>query len=163
MIRDTLRSETGLLIPDHTLRYYDPWRAGSKLSPKLKAYGDEVRKAYVERATDVAIAHQAHRLRKLEAIIEGATKSKDYGNAIKGLELAAKEMGGTLAGQHTVTHKGAVAHVHGSIDDMRSELAMRLTTLADAMALPAPATAEGETLEGEVVPGAGTDADPVAT
>ncbi len=64
-------------------------------------------------------------------MVEKATKSKDYNAALKGLELAAKEMGGVLEGKTTVRHEGSVAHVHGSLEDMRLELAMRLAQHVD--------------------------------
>ena len=133
-VREIMRSETGLTIPDHTLCYYDVGRPTSRASPRLKAYYAEVRKAYVEGAKDVAIAHQAHRLRKLEDIADKATKSKDYNAALKAIELAAKEMGGLT---QTVRHEGRVEqahlHVHGTTEDMRTELAMRLAALADTV------------------------------
>ena len=148
-IRDIMRAETGLVTPDDTIRYYNVGHPKSRASPKLKALYAEVRKRYVEEAKDVAIAHQAHRLRKLENIIESATKSKDYTAALKGIELAAKEMGGLT---QTVRHEGRVEqahlHVHGTTEDMRTELAMRLAALADTVAptvveaLPAPSVGQ---------------------
>ena len=148
-VRDTMAKECGFPIPDSTLLHYDPTRPGNKLHPKLKAYHAEVRKEYIERSANVAIAHQAHRLRKLENIIESATKSKDYTAALKGIELAAKEMGGLT---QTVRHEGRVEqahlHVHGTTEDMRTELAMRLAALADTVAptvveaLPVPSVGQ---------------------
>jgi hypothetical protein len=69
------------------------------------------------------VSHQAHRLRLIGDIVSKATTAKDFGNALKGLELAAKEMGGLGT---VVEHKGIVSHVHGSIEDARRELADRL-------------------------------------
>lgn len=134
-VREIMRAETGLTWPDSTLIYYDVGRSNSRASPQLKAFYADTRKRYVEEAKDVAIAHQAHRLRKLEDIVEKATKSKDYNAALKGIELAAKEMGGLT---QTVKHEGVVGHIHAhqhSIEDARSEVALRLQQLVDGMAL----------------------------
>jgi hypothetical protein len=89
----------------------------------------------------VAIAHQAHRLRRYETLVDKAEKAKDFSAALKGLELAAKEMGGVLEGRTTVKHEGSVEHRHLSIEDQRAELAMRLSAVIEGgtlHALPAP-------------------------
>lgn len=127
VIRDVLKTEFGLSLAPQTIQHYDPERS-RYLSPKLRAHAAAIRERYVTDAAKVAVAHQAHRLRKIEDIVEKATISKDYASALKGLELAAKEMGGL---SQTVEHKGIVSHVHGSVDDARAELSMRLQTLLD--------------------------------
>lgn len=128
-----------LRVSDSTLLSYDASRRGCSLGKKLRAYFDEVRREYVTNASSVAIAHQAHRLRRYEEIADSALKSKDFSSALKALELAAKELGGVLEGKQTVEHRGSISHVHGSVEDMRQELAMRLQQVVDGgTLLPAP-------------------------
>jgi hypothetical protein len=91
----------------------------------------EVRARYVEEAADIAISHQAHRLRRLEAVHDAAMRAKDFTNAIKALEVAAKELGG-LGETVTVKHSGTVGHVHATIDEARAEVTMRLAGLLEA-------------------------------
>lgn len=95
----------------------------------LRTLFDETRKRYVTDVASVAIAHQAHRLRLVSRVVEKATNSKDYAAALKGLELAAKEMGGALTAQHVVRHEGTVGHVHATVEEARRELAARLSTV----------------------------------
>lgn len=153
-VAKSIKAEFGLALDLRTVETYNPSSRLCRIGKRLRALHDAIRKEYVERSADVALAHQAHRLRLIGDIVEKATTAKDFGNAIKGLELAAKEMGGALEGKTIVTHTGAVAHVHGSVDDMRQELAMRLATVVEAMppvSLPAPspdATPEAVATEG---------------
>lgn len=138
-IRKHFLDRHNLRLADSTLLSYDASRRGCSLGKKLRAYFDEVRREYVTNASAVAIAHQAHRLRRYEEIADSALKSKDFSSALKAMELAAKEMGGVLEGKTTVEHRGAVAHVHGSVEDMRQELAMRLRQVVEGgTLLPAP-------------------------
>jgi hypothetical protein len=146
-IQSTIKTEFHIDLPAATVHHYDPHRS-KKLSPRLKSYASEVRAAYVEKASEVAVAHRAHRLRMLQGVIEKAEKAKDFGNAIKGLELAAKEMGGVLEGKQIVEHRGSVEHRHLSVEDARAELAMRLGAVIEGgtlqHALPAPDEARGD-------------------
>lgn len=163
-IRDIMRAETGSRISDGVLCYYNVGHPNSRASPRLKLLFAETRKRYVEEAKDVAIAHQAHRLRQLERVVELATKSKDYNAALKGIELAAKEMGGLT---QTVRHEGIVGMVHKhthSIEDAKAEVAMRLTQLLEGgllhttppTTLPTTPDTVPPLLEGQVV-------DPIPT
>lgn len=140
----------GIALDGRTLVNYDPAHRNCRLGPGLRRLYDECRKAYVDGVQEVAIAHQAHRLRLLSRVVDKATTSKDYANAIKGLELAAKEMGGALSGQHTIRHEGTIGHVHATVEEAKAEIASRLTQVIEAgtllsapsVATP-PATEEG--------------------
>jgi hypothetical protein len=139
----------GIVLDPRTLCGYDPNHRHCRIGPRLRRLYDECRKAYVDGVQEVAIAHQAHRLRLLSRVVDKATTSKDYANAIKGLELAAKEMGGALSGQHTIRHEGTIGHVHATVEEAKAEIAARLTQVIDAgtllsapVATP-PATEEG--------------------
>lgn len=149
-IRKWLASEHNLRLDERTLGTYNPVNRHCRLGKRLRDHYATTRKLYTEKAADVAIAHQAHRLRKLEEIATKALTAKDFNAALKAMELAAKEMGQLT---QTVRHEGTVSHVHGTVEDARAEVAMRLQQLSEAMALPAPtvATEEGEYVDVEAV------------
>jgi hypothetical protein len=148
-----LLSETGIAIPLDVLAKYDVSKPKCAISQALKDHYAECRKHYIERTADVAIAHQAHRLRLVSRLIEKASSSKDFNAALKGLELAAKEMGGALSGHSVVEHRGTVGHVHANLEDARREVAMRLSQVVEGgTLLPAPtpqAPSTEENTEGE--------------
>lgn len=140
-VKAIIKEEFNLTLSNSVLSVYDPQRVACGMSSRLRAFYDEVRKRYVEQAKDVAISHQAHRLRKLEAISDQALAAKDFGNAIKALEIAAKEMGGLLEAGSTkveVKHSGTIGHVHASVDEARAEVAMRLSAIAERAGFLSP-------------------------
>lgn len=140
-VQSKIKTEFGLDLDARTIQHFDCSRPQARVGKGLRALYDAHRQAYVERSADVAIAHRAHRLRMLQQVVEKAEKAKDFGNAIKGLELAAKEMGGVLEGKSEVKHVGQVAHVHLSVEDAKRELAMRLSEVIEGgklEALPKP-------------------------
>jgi len=135
----------GVSLDHRLIASYDPRRPSARVGKALRLYYDQCRKAYVEGVAEVAIAHQAHRLRLLGRVIEKANNSKDFNAAIKGLELAAKEMGGALSGQHVVRHEGTIGHVHATVEEARAEITARLTQVVEGgllLAAPSP-TEEG--------------------
>lgn len=139
IIRATIKAEFGRDLADATISHYDPTRASCQLSQAQRAQFDALRASYVNSAKDVAIAHQAHRLRKYEEIYEKALKGRDYSAALKAMELAAKELGGVMTNQSTVKHEGNVTHRHLTPQDAKAELAMRLTAMIETQAaLPSP-------------------------
>jgi hypothetical protein len=144
-IIETIKDEFGQTLHRDTVRHYDPTRLNSKLSPSMVALFNEVRTRYVEQSTSVAIAHQAHRLRRYETIIDKAERAKDFSSALKGLELAAKEMGGVLTNVSRTEVKGQIEHRHLSIEDAKAELAMRLQSAIEGGTLtPLPSPTEGD-------------------
>jgi hypothetical protein len=129
----------GIALDGRTLCTYDPRHRNCRIGPRLRSLYDEARRSYVEGTVEVAIAHQAHRLRLVSRIVEKATTSKDYAAALKGLELAAKEMGGALSGQTTVRHEGMIGHVHATVEEARAEISARLAQVVEGgLLLPAP-------------------------
>lgn len=137
-VRDQIVEEYQVLIDLRTVGMYNPALKSATVGRKLRAHYDACRKLYVERSTDMAVAHQSHRLKLIGRIVEKATNSRDYAAALKGLELAAKEMG-AYSQTTVVQHTGAIAHVHGTVEEARAEVAMRLQAMVDAgTLLPAP-------------------------
>jgi hypothetical protein len=139
-VQKAVFAETGIHIPLPVIARYDVSKPACAISQPLRDYAAAARKAYVDGVANVAIAHQAHRLRLVGKLIDKASTSKDFSAALKGLELAAKEMGGVLAGHSVVEHRGVVGHVHANIEDARREVAMRLAQVVEGgMLLPAAA------------------------
>ena len=138
-----LKQRWNVKLDQRHIATYDARRPTARLGRGLRLYYDQCRKAYVEGVAEVAIAHQAHRLRLVTRIVEKATTSKDYAAALKGLELAAKEMGGALSGHTTVRHEGMIGHVHATVEEARAELAARLTQVVEGGTMLAISTAHG--------------------
>lgn len=137
-IQTQIDLEFGKWLDIKQIAAYDPTKRSSNVGKKLRLLFNDMRAEYIAKSAEMAMAHQAHRLRLIGEVVEKATNARDFGNALKGLELAAKEMGGVLEGKQTVIHSGAVAHVHGTIEDARQEVAMRLAALVDGgLLLPA--------------------------
>jgi len=119
---------------------YDARRPQCSMGKALRRLYAETREQYVNGVAEVAIAHQSHRLRLVGRIVEKATTSKDYAAALKGLELAAKEMGGALSGQTVVRHEGMIGHVHATVEEARAEISARLAQVVEGgLLLPCPA------------------------
>jgi hypothetical protein len=142
-VRQECLKRFGLDIDGRTIAGLDPNSRHCRLGPKLRALYDDTRKRYIGDVGQIAISHQAQRLRLVAKVVEKATTSKDYAAALKGLELAAKEMGGVLEGKSIVEHRGGMVHVHTNVEDARREVAMRLAQIVDGgLLLPAPAGAD---------------------
>jgi hypothetical protein len=131
-ISDTLKRDHGLVIDRRTIESFNPDSHHCRIGKRLKSLFNSQREAYIKECAKVAVSHQAHRLRLIGQIVDKATTAKDFGNALKGLELAAKEMGGL---SQKVEHTGIVSHVHGSIEDARREVADRLRALVPVIDL----------------------------
>lgn len=144
-IQKAIKDEFGVDLDKRTILHYDAGNPKARIGRRLKALYAEAREAYVKETARIGVANQAHRLRLIERVIEKATTSKDYNSALKGLELAAKEMGGVLEGKHTIRHEGSIEHRHLSVEDAKAELVTRLSHLIEGGTLIAhdPAPTEG--------------------
>jgi hypothetical protein len=136
-----IEKEFGLILDARQAIVFNADHYACRMGKTLRAYFDKVREHHIGHVSKVAISHQAQRLRLLSGIVEKAEKSKDFNAALKGLELAAKEMGGMMDASvaRKVEHSGAVAHVHGTVEDARAEVAMRLRSMVEALPPPDPA------------------------
>lgn len=144
-VEDMLKTRHGLKLDRRTIESFNPDSRRCQIGKRLRALFDQVRAGYITECAKVGVAHQAHRLRLIGTIVEKASNSKDFNAALKGLELAAKEMG-AIGQTQTVEHKGVISHVHGSVDDARAEVAMRLQGLIDGGVLAAAPTVDTPTL-----------------
>ena len=123
-----VKRDYGLELSYVQVGLYNGSSSQFKAGKALRRLFDETRKAYLAGAERVGISHQSHRLRLIEGLIEEARESKEYGVALKGLEQAAREMGGQLTNVATVRHQG---RIELSLEDQKAELAMRLGAVLD--------------------------------
>ena len=134
-VADAIKREFGQTLDRRTVESFNPDSPRARVGKRLRLMFETHRKAYVDATAKQGVAHQAHRLRLIGELVEKASNSKDFAAALRGLELAAKEMGGL---SQTVRHEGTVshAHIHASIEDAKAELAMRLASFVDSGQAP---------------------------
>lgn len=87
---------TVTLTPRH-VRAYDPTSFQFAAGTRWQTYHSSVRKRFETEIAAEPIAHRAYRLRKLDSVCTKAMEDGDLKEAIKALELAAKEMGSFYA------------------------------------------------------------------
>lgn len=139
--------EFGVPIDTRTVRNYDASRREQRMGKRLQKLFWTIRDAYVRDTARIGISHQNHRLKMLERIVASAESMGDYAAALKGLEQAAKEMGGVLTNVSKTKVEGQVAHMHMSLEDARAELAQRLRAAMDGGTLKAIEAIEDKSLE----------------
>ncbi len=152
-VGDVLKSEYGLTLDRRTIEAFNPDSPRCRIGKRLISLFNSHRDAYIKECAKHGVAHQAHRLKLIGQIVDKATTAKDFANALKGLELAAKEMGGL---SQKVEHTGTVSHVHGTVEEARRELADRLKALVPTIDLE-PSHGTDEALEVECHGTEGTD------
>ena len=130
-IHRTIVAEFGMDLDLRTIAHYDPDRPQARIGQGLRKLHASAREAWCGETAKIGISFQGQRLRLIEKAIEGAERSKDWGNVAKLIELAAKERGGVLTNVSKVEHGGAVAQVHMTADEARNELAARLRGVLD--------------------------------
>lgn len=103
-VAEAVRKEFGVTVSRQTVEGYDPTkRAGAKLMNKWKCLFEAARKEFLEKATDIPIAHRSVRLRVLQRMIDAAEASKNYGLVAQLLEQAAKECGDAYTNTRKLT------------------------------------------------------------
>lgn len=130
-IAKAIHEEFGIVLDHRTVGHYDCGKPKARVGRRLRELYASTRERYIGQQAEVGIAHQNHRLRRLERLLDAAERGRDWSAAAKLLELAAKEVGGVLTNVSKVEHKGSVAQVHMSIEDARAELAARLSQVID--------------------------------
>jgi len=92
------------------LQRYDPSTVnGADLAPELKKLFEKTRERYLQETGDIAIAHQAYRLRELNELYSRAKQSRNYVLAAAHLEQASKEIGGVFTSRREVSGRGGGA------------------------------------------------------
>lgn len=89
-----VRDEFGLEVARQVVEAHDPTKfAGRNLAPKWREMFEAARKAFIEDATLVPIAHRGVRLRALQRMAQKAESKGNMAMATKIIEQAAKEVG----------------------------------------------------------------------
>ena len=83
----------GIEIERSQVHYYHP-EYSDGLAERWKSLYRETREEYIREVDSIPCRHQGYRLRQIQRLIEQAFDSKDYPEAARMLELAAKESGG---------------------------------------------------------------------
>lgn len=125
-VGDLIFAETGQRLSVATLCHYDPMKARAKPSKRLLALYDQARDRHLSDLTTIGVAHQAHRLRVLDRMVNKAEHKDQFTVAAQLLKQAAEEMGGLL------TNKRSVTHFHITPEDARRQLAEKLHGLIEA-------------------------------
>lgn len=145
-VKRAILDEFGLDMDERDLGHYDASKPSARVGRRLRELFAAAREAYIGETANVAISHQNHRLRLIEKLIDKAETAKEFDVALKGLRLAAEEMGGGLTKERVIKHEGAIEHRHLSVEDARAELAMRLSAVIDGGSLQ-PIPIEDKSLE----------------
>jgi hypothetical protein len=97
-------AERGRVLTASQLAYYDPTNArAANLATKWRTLFETTRAAYVSDVSSVAVAHRAHRLRRIGDAAERFARMGNVRGELDALEQAAKEMGGAYEGRRRVT------------------------------------------------------------
>jgi len=92
-VAELITNEFGISLTSRHVRAYDPTSFQFAGSDRWIEYHRTVRERCDRELGEIAIAHQAYRLRQLQQIHDRARNCGDYALALKILEQAAKEMG----------------------------------------------------------------------
>ena len=133
-IMRSLKDDFGIIVPQDQLTRYNPERASYNVGPKWKAVWDAEREAYLTDADRVPISKQAYRIAVLQETLKEAKKIHNHKLVLEILRAAGEEMGGLLTNERKVV--GQIDHRHeASIEDMRTELALKMATMTAAPVL----------------------------
>lgn len=92
-VADLIVDEFDVTITPRHVRAYDPTSSQFVGSHRWLNYHQTVRERCVQELGESAIVHRAHRMRRLQQILDKAMDRGDYRLALKTLEQAAREMG----------------------------------------------------------------------
>lgn len=102
----SVKAEYGVVVSPQQVEAYDPGkRAGQKLSEKWRSLFEATRKAFIEEAAAVPIAHRALRLRALHRMADRAEKVGNLALAAQLHKQAAEEMGNAYTNRRELTGK----------------------------------------------------------
>lgn len=109
-----LKATFGIDVPLTTIVYYDPDTAGTDLSKEFRELFKQLRSAYVQDTTNIAISHRRKRIEELYDLY--ATDKKRGATALAANHLAqiAKEMGDVYTNRRTL--------LPGDVDGLAGEL-----------------------------------------
>jgi hypothetical protein len=93
-VAEAVKQEFGIVVTPQAVQAYDPTKyAGRNVAAKWRELFDATRKAFIEDAAQVPIAHRSTRLRALYRMAQTAEKKGNFPLAAQLHKQAAEEMG----------------------------------------------------------------------
>lgn len=121
---NALEERYGVVLDKRAVQMYDPTTCkGATLGKKRKQLWAECRERFLKELNAIPIANRAVRLQQLQNAFDSAIDKGATGFAMKLLEQAAKEAGGTFTSERTVNLAGKIEVETVSEDEMRNGLA----------------------------------------
>lgn len=103
---EAVKAEFGIVVTPQNVQGYDPTKyAGRKLAEKWKVMFEKARKAFVDDASSIPIAHRSTRLRALQRMAQAAERKGNYVLAAQLHKQAAEEMGNAYTNRRELTGK----------------------------------------------------------
>lgn len=126
---EALKERFGIIIERNAAQMYDPTSVkGANLGKKRKIIWHECRERFLKELHDIPIANRAVRLQQLQNAFDRAIEKGSTGFAMKILEQAAKEAGGTFTAERTVNLAGSIKVEDVTEDEMRNGLAAAIAS-----------------------------------
>jgi len=107
-IAKILSAEHDVVVDRFQIRAYDPTKPTFSAGDRWRVLHGEVRNRYLDNVGAVPIAHKAFRLNELQKVYFKARDARNLVLANATLEQAAKEVGGALTNQQTLTTRSEI-------------------------------------------------------
>lgn len=99
-----IKQDLDLTVAPQQVCSYDPTTiAGRRLSGELKLVFEETRKRFLNNLSDIPIANQAYRLRRLQQMADDPANRRNHRLVSDLLEQAAKEAGGFYTNKREIS------------------------------------------------------------
>lgn len=109
MVAAAVKAEFEIETSPQAVQCYDPTKyAGRKLSKQYRQLFEATRKAFIDDATQVPIAHRSMRLRSINRMAQRAEKQGNLKLAADLHKQAAEEMGNAYTNRREVTGRDGV-------------------------------------------------------
>lgn len=102
---ETVKDEFGVEVSRQQAAYYDP-SAGERPAERWRNLFRRTREEYLDRTSEVGIAHKVYRLERLQRLYRRAENDGDVELAASLLEQAAKEVGEQFTNRRLLEHSG---------------------------------------------------------
>ncbi|MAO65078.1 MAG: hypothetical protein CL666_08760 [Balneola sp.] len=111
-VQTSFREEYGTEISLSQIAYYNAKGSqADKLAGKWIDLFNEARHRFNTEISDIPIASQAFRLKKLQKNLERMEQMRNYKGANETIEQAAKEVGGAFTNEKKLDHSGSIGGV----------------------------------------------------
>ncbi|MDX2205760.1 MAG: DUF2280 domain-containing protein [Hyphomicrobiaceae bacterium] len=124
-IAEAILAEFGVAVSRQLVSGYDPGTAaGKRLAARWQSLFQETRARYTSDVAEVAVAHHAVRMRRLEALYHRAEAAGELALAAALLEQAAKDAGGAFTNRRavdaTLAHRPPVPTFPDGVSDLEA-------------------------------------------